>query len=69
MGQLRNDWAGFCSHRATPQSTTGISPAELLLGRKQRSKLDLIHPDLTGKVKDKQRIQEELHDRQSENEY
>ncbi|KAL1281620.1 hypothetical protein QQF64_000423 [Cirrhinus molitorella] len=34
------------SYRITPQSTTGISPAKMLVGRKLRSTLDLLHPDL-----------------------
>ena len=34
------------SYRKTPQSTTGVSPAELLMGRRLRSALDLVKPDL-----------------------
>ena len=30
--------------------TTGRSPAELLLGRQPRSRLDLLHPDVSGRV-------------------
>ena len=33
-------------YRTTPHSTTGITPAELLLGRKLRSRLDLLKPIL-----------------------
>ena len=32
------------SYRLTPQTTTGISPAELLLGKRPRSRLDLLKP-------------------------
>ena len=32
-------------YRITPQTTTGLSPAELLMGRKLRTHLDLLHPD------------------------
>ena len=32
-------------YRITPHTTTGRSPAELLLGRQPRSRLDLLHPD------------------------
>lgn len=39
------------NYRITPQSTTGLSPAELLMGRKLRCTLDLIHPDLKKKWK------------------
>ena len=33
------------SYRITPQTTTGHSPAELLMGRRLRSRFDLSHPD------------------------
>ena len=39
-----------------------MSPAELMMGRRLRSKL---HPDLARKVKDKQTLQKALHDRHS----
>ncbi|XP_013763339.1 uncharacterized protein LOC102215153 [Pundamilia nyererei] len=42
------------SYRITPQSTTGKSPAELMMGQKLRCTLDLIHPDLKQKVTAKQ---------------
>nr|XP_055051722.1 uncharacterized protein K02A2.6-like [Misgurnus anguillicaudatus] len=41
------------SYRITPQSTMGLSPAELLQGRKLRSMLDRIHPDHRMKVERK----------------
>lgn len=50
------------SYRITPQSTTGISPAEMLLGRKLHSTLDPLHPDLQQKVRDKQSKQKQYHD-------
>ncbi len=50
------------SYRITPQSTTGIRPAEMLLGRKLRSTLDLLHTDLQQKVRDKQSKQKQHHD-------
>lgn len=50
------------SYRITPQSTTGLSPAEMLLGRKLRSTLDLLHPDLQQKVREKQIKQKQYHD-------
>ena len=50
-------------YRLTPHTTTGIAPAELLLGRLPRSILDLLRPDLDRKVKQKQESQKTHHDR------
>ena len=43
-------------YRLTPHTTTGQSPAQLLLGRRPRSHLDLLHPDLTFCVEHKARV-------------
>ncbi|KAL3995729.1 protein phosphatase 1 regulatory subunit 15B [Sarotherodon galilaeus] len=51
------------SYRITPQSTTGKSPTELMMGRKLRCTLDLIHADLKQKVTAKQDSQRLYHDR------
>ncbi|CAI5661061.1 unnamed protein product [Oreochromis niloticus] len=51
------------SYQITPQSTTGKSPAELMMGRKLRCTLDLIHPDLKQKVTARQDRQRLYHDR------
>ena len=53
-------------YRITPQTTTRIAPAELLLGRKPRARLDLLHPDIKEKAQNEQRKQKELHDRHAE---
>ena len=37
-------------YRLTPQSTTGEVPAELLLGRRPSSRLDLARPNLAERV-------------------
>ena len=41
-------------YRVTPQTTTGLAPAQLLMGRRLRTHLDLLHPDTSQKVRDKQ---------------
>ena len=41
-------------YRLTPQTTTGRSPAELLMNRQLRSPLSLMRPDLEGRVRQKQ---------------
>ena len=50
------------AYRLIPQSTTGISPAELLLGRRPRSKLDLVRPNTAERVEGKQLQQKANHD-------
>ena len=43
-GTLENKLSHFLFHyRLTPQTTTGQSPTELLLGRRIKSRLDLLH--------------------------
>lgn len=46
----------------TPHRTTGTSPAELLLGRRPRSRLDILHPDLVDRVDSRQAAQKRDHD-------
>lgn len=52
-------------YRITPHTTTGLSPAEMLLGRTIRSRLDLLKPNLEQKVAEKQRRQQFDHDKHS----
>ena len=52
-------------YRLTPHATTGRSPAELLLGRQPRSRLDLLHPDVSGRVQESQARQQTVHDTHS----
>ena len=49
-------------YRTTPQSTTGTTPAELMFGRKLRTRLDLLKPDLEVAVRRKQTKQKAAHD-------
>ncbi|KAL1478354.1 hypothetical protein MTO96_035070 [Rhipicephalus appendiculatus] len=42
------------TYRSTPHEVTGCCPSELLLGRRLRNALDLLHPDLRTKVLQKQ---------------
>ena len=51
------------NYRLTPHSTTGITPAELLLGRRPRSVLDLVRPDLSKKIRSQQEHQKHNRDR------
>lgn len=49
-------------YRITPQSSTGVSPAELLYGRRLCSQLDLLQPDLGRRVRQEQDRQKRGHD-------
>ena len=49
-------------NRLTPHSTTDVPPAELLLGRIPRSQLDLLKPQLSTRVQQKQDTQKKNHD-------
>ena len=44
-------------YRLTPHTTTGYSPAEMLMGRRPRSHLDLLHPDIGKKIEERQQKQ------------
>ena len=49
-------------YRITPQTSTGVSPAELLLGRKPRSRLHLVYPEINRKVRQSQASRKFAHD-------
>ena len=53
----------LCSYRIAPQTTTGVSPSELLLGKRLRTRLDLLTPSIVGRVENKQMQQKYTHDR------
>ena len=66
QGSIRSRLAKtLFSYRLTPQTTTGISPGELLLGRRPRSRLDLLKPHTAERVERKQLEQKEQHDSKS----
>ena len=48
-------------YRVTPQATTGVSPAKLLMGRRIRTHLDPLYPDIQQRVRNKQTRQKEDH--------
>ena len=54
-GPIENRIARFLfRYRITPQTSTNISPSELLMGRRLRCELDLLHPDVDRRVEMKQ---------------
>ena len=54
----------FC-YRSTPHSITGIPPAQLLMGRRLRTHLDCIRPNLAARISKAQFRQKTHHDRSS----
>jgi hypothetical protein len=53
------------TYRLTPQSTTGHSPAELLMGRRPRNLLDLVKPSVENRVIKQQDLAKIRHDAHS----
>ena len=54
-GPLETRLARFLfKYRVTPQTTTGIAPAELLMGRRLRTHLDLLYPSVKDRVRKQQ---------------
>ena len=49
-------------YRITPHTTTGRTPAELLMGRRLRSRLSLLLPNAASKVHKAQEAQRKIHD-------
>ena len=52
-------------YRITPQTTTGIAPGELLMGRKLKSPLDCLKPVVEDRVTEKQNQQKASHDKKA----
>ena len=62
-GTLNSKIARFLfRYRITPQSVTGVSPAELLMGRKLRSHFDMLYPNVKSRVISNQNKQKQYHD-------
>ena len=65
-GSVETKLARFLfQYRLTPHSTTGQSPAELLLGRQPRAHLDQLTPNLQAQAQQKQLKQKVGHDQNS----
>ena len=55
--------AGFLlAYRTTPHATTNVAPCELLMNRKIRTRLDLLHPDIESRVAKNVSRQKAMHD-------
>jgi len=50
-------------YRSTPHSTTGVSPWELLNGRLLRTRLSLVHPNVSTAVRNAQATQKNTYDK------
>ena len=62
-GSIETSIAKFLFHqRLTPHTSTGNLPAELLMGRRPRSLLDVVRPDLSKSVRLHQESQKRQHD-------
>ena len=62
-GDLPTHLARFLfQYRITPHTTTGVAPAELLMGRRPRSHLDLMRPTVESRVLASQSRQKAGHD-------
>ena len=55
------------NYRNTPHSTTGVSPAELSLGRRPRTHLSLSIPIITSQVARRQEYQKQIYDSNTKN--
>ena len=50
-------------YRITPNTTTGVFPAEWMMGRRLRSQMHLLHPELAEQVSSSQPRQQMNHDK------
>ncbi len=49
-------------YRVTAQETAGVLPAELMFGRRLRAKLDLLQPNIEGRVQKRQEAMKNRYD-------
>ena len=49
-------------YRITPHANTGVSPSSLFLGHEMRTRLELLHPDISVRVQAKQCAQKDTVD-------
>ena len=69
-GTLQTKLSRFLFHyRLTPNATTGVAPAELLLTRRPRSHLDCVFPQLKNRVQQQQQRQKAQHDQHTKPRY
>ena len=62
-GSLETKLSRFLfKYRLTPHSSTGVSPSELMFGRRLRSPLDNLRPDHAQKAREVQERQKQGHD-------
>ena len=60
--ETRVSWFLF-HYRITPHSTTGIAPAQMLMGRNLLSDLSILTPNSATRINSNQRIQKEYYDK------
>ena len=66
-GSLETRINRFLFHyRSTPHSTTGVIPAELLICRRLRTHLDLMHPNMVSNMGKKQEKQTQNRNKSSQ---
>jgi len=66
-GTLQTKLSRFLFHyRLTPNATTGVAPAELMLARRPRSHLDFVVPKMKNRVQQQQQKQKIQHDQHSQ---
>ena len=66
-GTLHNKLSRFLfSYRSSPHSTTGLTPAELMTGRRMRTRLDCMLPSLQDRVVQSQWKMKELYDKKAQ---